>query len=541
MKRIFIRDVTLRDGQQSLFATRMTMEQVNRVLPYFAKANFYAMEVWGGAVPDSVMRYLAEDPWERLENIRKAVPEDTKLTALSRGRNLFGYNPYPDNVIEGFSRNAVESGIDIMRIFDALNDTDNIIPTISFIKKAGGIADCAVCYTTDPVNDKKGLDRYFSKPKKVFDIEYFIGKAIELDKAGADIITIKDMAGLIDPETTADLIAGLRKRTDKLLNLHTHCTTGYGIASALTAMINGIDILDTAILNFSCGTAAPSYEIINIFAKKLGIETDVDNEAVMQINRELKSIREELSDFDTTKLFPIEFNMNVPLPGNIDRVFDNAVDSAVKGDYESLLKHTDAISEYFNLPPGDEIIKSAQIPGGMYSNMIAQLKQFKMEDRMDEILAYVPRVRKKAGYVPLVTPTSQIVGSQAVNLLLDIANGKKPYTTKSTQFINLIKGLYGKTPVEISEEFRFEICGHKETMKYSDEMYNEPQNPKLKAYNNVCLAITEKEKLLLELFPQTAEKFLENRRKDEFEYLMENDRNFRASMYDQWEDLSYNM
>lgn len=538
MKKILIRDVTLRDGQQSLFATRMTMEQINRVLPYYRDSGFYAMEVWGGAVPDSVMRYLNEDPWERLENIRQALPESIKLTALSRGRNLFGYNPYPDNVIKGFSSNAVKSGIDIMRIFDALNDTDNITPTISFIKNAGGTADCAVCYTTDP-DRSTGLSKLL-KPRKVFTREYFIDKAMVLDQAGADIITIKDMAGLIDPETTAVLFRGLRKATGKLLNLHTHCTTGYGIASALTAIMNGADIIDTAVFNFSAGTAAPPYEIIRIFADMMGLDTGVNDDAVFRINSELKQARQELAQFDTTGIFPIDYRKGT-LQDEVKAHFDRAIENAIKGNYSALLQNTDRISEYFNLPPGDEIIKTAQIPGGMYSNMIAQLKQFNMENRMDEILALVPRVRKKAGYVPLVTPTSQIVGSQAVNLLLDLANGKKAYTTKSTQFINLIKGLYGKTPVAISEDFRYEIAGHREEMKYTDDMYKEPQNTNLSEYGNMQLAKTEKEKLLLELFPQTAEKFLEARRKAEFEHMMEHDSQFRASMYDQWEELATNM
>ena len=214
-KKLLIRDLTLRDGQQSQFATRMNQKQVDRVLPDFKNAKFYAMEVWGGAVPDSVMRYLNENPWARLESIKKGIDNSSKLTALSRGRNLFGYNPYPENVIEGFNRNAIESGIDIMRIFDALNDIDNMKSTIKCVKENGAQTDCCICYTVDPkfsIKDKiKALAKRKKLPKKLFSTKYFVDKAVELEKLGADIITIKDMAGLVDPKTSAELIKELKK------------------------------------------------------------------------------------------------------------------------------------------------------------------------------------------------------------------------------------------------------------------------------------------------------------------------------------------
>ena len=198
-----IRDLTLRDGQQSSFATRMTQAQVERCLPYYKDAHFFAMEVWGGAVPDSVMRYLNENPWTRLESIKEAVGDVSKLTALSRGRNLFGYAPYTDEIIEGFCRNSIESGLGIMRIFDCLNDVDNVKSTIKYVKKYGGIADCAVCYTVDPKYPKLGFwDKLKGKknPAQVFTDDYFVGKAKELAALGADMITIKDMSGLIPPQ-----------------------------------------------------------------------------------------------------------------------------------------------------------------------------------------------------------------------------------------------------------------------------------------------------------------------------------------------------
>ncbi len=269
MKRILkIRDLTLRDGQQSQFATRMSQAQVDKVLPYYKEAHFYAMEVWGGAVPDSVMRYLNESPWDRLESIKRGVGESSKLTALSRGRNLFGYNPYPDSVIEGFCKNAVASGIDIMRIFDALNDIDNMKSSIRFVKEAGGLADCAVCYTVDPKFSGGEKLRAFLSGKKlpsdIFNIRYFVEKAKALEALGADMITIKDMAGLIDPHRSASLIKALKSEVGVPIDLHTHCTPGYGVASILAAMVNGADIVDTAILSFSGGPAAPGAEAIGV-------------------------------------------------------------------------------------------------------------------------------------------------------------------------------------------------------------------------------------------------------------------------------------
>ncbi len=208
-KKLKIRDLTLRDGQQSSFATRMNQEQIDRCLPYYKDANFYAMEVWGGAVPDSVMRYLNENPWTRLETIHKAVGKVSKLTALSRGRNLFGYSPYTDEIIDGFCRNAIESGLGIMRIFDALNDVDNVKSTIKYVKQYGGIADCAVCYTVDPKYPEPGFWQKLmgkKKPAPVFTDAYFLDKAKQMAELGADMITIKDMSGLIPPRRVATLV-----------------------------------------------------------------------------------------------------------------------------------------------------------------------------------------------------------------------------------------------------------------------------------------------------------------------------------------------
>ena len=258
-KKLKIRDLTLRDGQQSSFATRMNQAQIDRCLPYYKDANFYAMEVWGGAVPDSVMRYLNENPWTRLETIHKAVGKVSKLTALSRGRNLFGYSPYTDEIIDGFCRNAIESGLGIMRIFDALNDVDNVKSTIKYVKQYGGIADCAVCYTVDPKYPEPGFFRKLmgkKKPAPVFTDAYFLDKAKQMAELGADMITIKDMSGLIPPRRVATLVKLFKEHLSIPVDFHTHCTPGYGLASVLAAIIAGVDVVDTNCWYFAEGTGA---------------------------------------------------------------------------------------------------------------------------------------------------------------------------------------------------------------------------------------------------------------------------------------------
>jgi oxaloacetate decarboxylase alpha subunit/pyruvate carboxylase subunit B len=515
-KTLKIRDLTLRDGQQSLFATRMTQDQVDRVLPIYKEAGFFAMEVWGGAVPDSVMRYLNEDPWERLEKIKAVIGDSSKLTALSRGRNLFGYNPYPNTVIEGFNRNAVKSGIDIMRIFDALNDTNNISSTIKYVKENGGMADCTVCYTVDPKFRNRdrflGLLKGKPLPGKIFTIEYFVRKAQELEKMGADMITIKDMAGLIPPVKSGIIIKLMKEEVGIPINFHTHSTPGYGLASVLTAILNGVDIIDTCILNFAGGPAAPSFEIVQFFCNKLGIETGVNLEAVVKINRELKKIRKELTDFDSYQIFPIDFDITKDkLPEEIDALFDKAIELARERKERELLATTQAIEQYFNFPPPNENVRTAEIPGGMYTNMLAQLKQLKLEKLLTHVLEIIPTVRLAAGLPPLVTPTSQIVGVQAVNCVIDENNGKPFYTTNSVQFVNLVKGLYGKTPFPIDPAFRKQITGSEQETPYNPKDYKKQDNPLLEEFGGVPLAQNEKEELLLELFPSVATTFLSNR------------------------------
>jgi len=517
IRKLLIRDVTLRDGQQSLFATRMKQAQIERVLPIYKEAGFYALEVWGGAVPDSIMRFLNEDPWERLEKIKKEIGNISHLTALSRGRNLFGYNPYPEEVIEGFNRNAVQSGISIMRIFDALNDTHNIKSTIKYVKENGGLADCVTCYTVDPKFTRKErfLARFKGKPlpKAIFTNEYFVNMAKELEAMGADMITLKDMAGLIQPHKVGQIIKAFKKDLKIPVDFHTHCTPGYGLSSALAAIINGVDILDTAILNFAGGPAAPAFELIQIFCNKLGIETGVNLDAVVRINKILKDIRLEMADIDSYKIYPIEFDITKDkLPDHIDKLFDEAIAYAKADNEEGLVESCGKIEKYFNFPDPDEKVKFAEVPGGMYTNMLSQLKQLKQEDLLPRVLEVIPTVRLAAGCPPLVTPTSQIVGAQAVNCVIDEKNGKPYYTNNSNQFVNLVKGSYGKTPIPVDPDFREKIAGTREEIPFNTASYEKQPNPSFPQYGeNVKLAMNEKEELLLELFPTVANKFLQDK------------------------------
>ena len=511
-KSLKIRDLTLRDGQQSSFATRMNQAQIDRCLPFYKDANFYAMEVWGGAVPDSVMRYLNENPWTRLETIHKAIGNVSKLTALSRGRNLFGYAPYTDEIIDGFCRNSIQSGLGIMRIFDALNDVNNVKSTIKYVKKYGGIADCAVCYTIDPKYPKLGLlDKLKGKknPEPVFTNAYFLDKAKQMAALGADMVTIKDMSGLIQPSRIAELIPLFKQNLSIPVDFHTHCTPGYGLGAVLMAIIKGVDIVDTNIWNFAGGTGAPAIELVYIFCKKLGVELDVNMEAVAKINKELYGIRKELEAVDASKQFPNPFNpLTDQLPAEIDKEFDKAIEAAKANNEEALLNACHAIEAYFNFPKPNELVKKAEVPGGMYSNMVAQLKQLNSMDILEKAMELIPTVRLAAGLPPLVTPTSQIVGAQAVNCALDIKAGKPMYSNVSNQFVNLVKGEYGKTPVPVDPEFRLKIAGTREEIPYDTSKYQMQPNPELPEAGGVKLAANEKEVLLLELFPQVAKNFL---------------------------------
>ncbi len=524
-RKLKIRDLTLRDGQQSLFATRLSQAEIDKLLPYYENAGFYIMEVWGGAVPDSVMRYLDESPWDRLRIISKSMKGKSLLSALSRGRNLFGYVPYPDYVLEGFYKEAIKNGLNVMRIFDALNDIDNVKESIRLINSLGGIADGAVCYTVDPKPEapaeKPGFfGRLFGKkaqePEKIFTDEYFVNKAKEMEALGAKIITLKDMAGLVNPLRAASIISKLKANLAVPVDFHTHCTPGYGLASALMAILNGVDILDTNIWWFGGGSAAPAIELIYIFCKKLGIELEANMEAVGEIRTRLRGARESLKAYDLGKM-PREFDpLKDTLPAEIDALFDTAIAAAKNADEEALLEACHAIEAYFEFPKPNEIVKNAEVPGGMYSNMVAQLKSLGASDLLEDAMKLIPMVRRDAGLVPLVTPTSQIVGSQAVSVALDRKKGQPDYSNPSNQFISLVKGEYGHTPVPVDPAFREKITGSPVEKPYDVSSYKKPANPTLPEFGNVPLASNREEELLLELLPTVANTFLGKRREQEY-------------------------
>lgn len=523
-RKLQIRDLTMRDGQQSLFATRMNQKSIDRLLPLYENAGFYIVEVWGGAVPDSVMRYLDESPWNRLRKASAALKGRSLLSALSRGRNLFGYVPYPDSVLEGFYKEAIDNGLNVMRIFDALNDLDNVKGSIRMINELGGIPDGAVCYTVDPKPEEpKGFfARLFAKkPEKIFTDEYFVEKAKAMEAYGAKIVTLKDMAGLVNPARIAALMPKLKAALTVPVDFHTHCTPGYGLASSVMAMIHGVDILDTNIWWFAGGSAAPAIELIYVFANKLGIEIEADMEAVAKIAKELKKVREELSEFDLGKKFPRDFNpVADKLPAEVDELFDKAIEAARRNDEEELLVYCHGIEDYFGFPKPNMLVKEAEVPGGMYSNMVAQLKALQSEELLDDAMRLIPKVRRDAGLVPLVTPTSQIVGSQAVSLAIDRKKGNPDYTNKSNQFISLVKGEYGHTPVAIDPEFRRKITGSEIETAYDTAKYKKPENPLLEELGGVKLAANNEEYLLLELLPTVAAPFLKRRRGEEYEVIM---------------------
>ena len=530
-KTLKVRDLTLRDGQQSLFATRLKQENIDKLLPLYQDARFYIMEVWGGAVPDSVMRYLGESPWDRLRTCSEYMKGISLLSALSRGRNLFGYVPYPNSVLEGFYKEAIKNGLNVMRIFDALNDIDNIKDSIKMINDLGGIADGAVCYTVDPKEEPKAPVKkgFFARifggndepeaPELIFTDSYFVEKAKEMERIGAKMITLKDMAGLVNPSRIFSLMPKLKQALTVPVDFHTHCTPGYGLASVLTGIIKGVDIVDTNIWWFGGGSAAPAIELIWIFCQKLGIELEVNMDAVAKIRKGLVEARQSLAAFDLNKdKWPKDFDeAYAAMPAEINDEFDRAIEAATNNREEELLDACHKIEAYFGFPKPNELVKNAEVPGGMYSNMVANLRALQAEDVLDEAMALIPKVRRDAGLVPLVTPTSQIVGSQAVALALDRRKGAPDYSNKNNQFVGLVKGEYGKTPVEIDPAFRQQITGSPIERPYDVSQFKAPENPVLEEYGGVKLAQNEEEYLLLELLPAVATGFLKNKRKAEYE------------------------
>lgn len=442
MKKVKFVDLTLRDGQQSNAATRMTTEQILRVAKSIAESGFSGMEVWGGATLDSAMRYLKEDPWERLEKIAKDIGNLVDVRTLIRGQNLFAYSPYPDDLVISFVKEIVRTGSNLIRTFDALNDWRNLQTSIMATKTYGGKIEGAMSYTTGPVFDEK----------------YYLGLALTLQDEGCDQIAIKDMAGILEPKMAYKLIKILKKKLKVPLTLHSHTTVGFATLNAVIAMHLGVDFIDTAFVPFAGGASHPYIEVLVKFADFMGVKHDIDSSNFSYINRELFKIFDEIGKYS---LYYDKHYRNF----DIDKVDMNKVEKIVKivtdedmDRFDEALKLTRGLLSELDFSPPDERQIKAQIPGGMLTNLYNQLKQIGKLDLLDKILEEVPEVRKDAGYPPLVTPTSQIIGSQAV---FNVLSGER-YKQVSKEFKMLIKGYFGRTPVPVNKDFVKKILGEDE-------------------------------------------------------------------------------
>ena len=445
---IKITETVLRDGQQSLMATRMPIADFLSVLEKMDNAGYYSLECWGGATFDSCLRYLDEDPWERLRTIRKHV-KNTKLQMLLRGQNLLGYKHYPDDIVRAFVRKSVECGIDIIRIFDALNDLRNIKVAVDEAIKAGAHVSGTLCYTTSPIHS----------------LDSFVELGKELEAMGCHSICIKDMAGIMSPKEAFDLVSALKKAVKLPIVVHTHGTTGMGSMTLLKAAEAGADVIDCAIACLSGGTSQPPTETMHYVLEEMGWQTGLDKHVLKEINDFFKPVRDSF----------IKSGMLNPIVMGTD---------------------PDALTY--------------QVPGGMLSNLVAQLTAQNKLDRFQEVLEEVPRVRKDLGYPPLVTPSSQMVGVQATN---NVLAGER-YKMVSKEIKAYLRGEYGKAPGQVDENLRKQVLGDEQpvTCRFADLL--EPGFEKYKAEIG-DLARTEEDVLSYAAFPQVAEAFLERRKERE--------------------------
>ncbi len=449
MAKLKITETVLRDAHQSLIATRMPMSDMLPILSQMDKIGFYSAEVWGGATFDSCIRFLNEDPWERLRTIRKEMP-NTKLQMLFRGQNMLGYRHYADDLVEYFVQKSIANGIDIIRIFDALNDIRNLETAIKAAKKENGHAQVAISYTTG----------------EVFTHDYYVDYAKRIESAGADSICIKDMAALLTPYETGALVKDLKAAVNIPIQLHTHATSGLASMCIVKAVEAGVDVVDTAMSPLALGTShAPTESIVATF-QGTEYDTGLDLVALSELRNYFMGLRKKY----------IEAGLLDP--------------SMLASDTNALLY---------------------QVPGGMLSNLLSQLKQAGKEDQLDAVLQEVPRVRKDSGYPPLVTPTSQIVGTQAV---FNVIMGER-YKTVTKEFKGMVKGEYGKTPVEISDEFKKQILGDEEAITCRPADLLQPEFEKMK---EECSEWCQQEEDILTyaMFPKVAPKFFEQRRNERF-------------------------
>ncbi len=449
MKKVQFTETILRDANQSLVATRMPYDRFEPILGVMDQAGFYSVECWGGATFDVCLRFLNEDPWERLRKIRAKMP-NTKLQMLLRGQNILGYKHYSDDIVRRFVRASVRNGIDIIRIFDALNDLDNLKVAVEETVASGAIASGAISYTTSPVHT---LDKYVEMVR-------------ELKAMGVSSICIKDMAGILSPQNAYDLVAAIKDAVDLPLVLHTHCTTGLAFMTYLKAIEAGADVIDTAISPFSGGTSQPATETLAFALKEMGYEVTLDEACLNRMADFFKPIRADFLADGT--LNPISMST-------------------------------------------DTQCLSYQIPGGMLSNLLSQLKMLGALDKFDQALLETPKVRKDMGYPPLVTPTSQLVGTQAVQ---NVLAGER-YKNVGAEIKAYCRGEYGKTPAPIDPEVRAKILGDDKPIegRYADTL---PQDVFEKAQESLGEdARCEEDVLSYIAFPQVAEDFFEKRRATE--------------------------
>lgn len=443
MAKLHITDTILRDAHQSQAATRMRIEDMIPALEELDKVGYWSLECWGGATFDSCMRFLNEDPWERLRTLKKHLP-NTKLQMLFRGQNILGYKHYADDVVEQFCKKSIENGIDVVRIFDALNDPRNLEAAIKFVKEYGGICEAAISYTTSPVHNE----------------DYFVKLAMELEKMGADTICIKDMANLLLPYDAYSLVKKLKENVSVPIHLHTHNTAGTGDMTNLMAAQAGVDIIDCALSPLANGTSNPSTEAMVATLKGTDRDTGLDLVRLSKIAEHFRKIANKMK-----------------LDGTLD-------------------------PKVLNVDPNALLY---QVPGGMLSNLISQLKQQNAEDKYYEVLAEVPRVREDFGYPPLVTPTSQIVGTQAV---LNVLMGRYKMISKESK--GMLRGEYGKLPGKVNEDVRKLAIGDEEviTVRPADLIA-----PELEKYREETkdFARSEEDVLSYALFPQVAKKFFDAR------------------------------
>ena len=444
MSKLKITETALRDGHQSLMATRLKTEEMIPILETMDKVGYHAMEVWGGATFDSCIRFLNEDPWERLRLIRKHV-KNTKLQMLLRGQNLLGYRNYADDTVEKFIELSIKNGIEIIRVFDALNDVRNLEASMKAIKKYNGHCQCAISFTTSPVHTT----------------EYYVELVKTMESMGADSICIKDMAGVLTPYNAYDLVKRVKEATNLPIELHTHCTGGIAEMLYMKAVEAGVDIIDTAISPFSGGTSQPPTESLAIAFAEMDRNPELDMDALLQVAEYFKPIRDKY-------------------------MAEGILDAKVLLTDPQTLKY--------------------QVPGGMLSNLLSQMKQQNAEDKYEEVLNEVPRVRKDLGYPPLVTPLSQMVGTQA---LFNVLTGER-YKLVPKEIKDYVKGLYGQAPASIDEEIKKKIIGDEEiiTVRPADLIAPEFEAMKKEVGD---LAKCDEDVLAYALFPQIAPKFLESK------------------------------